>query len=87
MNNNLPIEIVEQLENYKKLKQWLFQEGIDIPISIEPYTYKEYLTRQNLPKLYWSKRDAAAANAEQRGPVPWLDEAAAAIQEIKCETC
>ena len=48
---------------YLNLKKWLNKQGIEIPISVEPYTEEERMARALLPQptcdpqLYWSSRD------------------------------
>lgn len=66
-------------QKYDELKKWLYWEkGIQIPISIEPYTREEYERRERLTadfgQLYWEDRDHQAALAEKMGNAPWLKE-------------
>ena len=58
---------------YKKIKHYLFMEGIELPLKVEPYTKKEYQTRNNIPQLYWGKRDYEAIQWEKEGKADWLE--------------
>ena len=63
----------ELKERYKKIKHYLFMEGIELPLKVEPYTKKEYQTRNNIPQLYWGKRDYEAIQWEKEGKADWLE--------------
>ena len=55
------------------MKRQLFIEGIELPLKVEPYTKKEYQTRNNIPQLYWGKRDYEAIQWEKEGKADWLE--------------
>ncbi len=63
----------EELESrYKKIKNYLFHQGIILPIDVDPYTHDEYNSRINIPELYWTSRDYEAIEAERMGKCDWI---------------
>lgn len=70
MDEDLSYE--ELLQRYNAIKKYLFMKDIHLPLSIEPYTKKEYNLRNHLPELYWGPRDYEAILWEQSGKATWL---------------
>ena len=63
----------ELLQRYKAIKHYLFMQCIHLPLSVEPYTQKEYELRQRLPEIYWEPRDHEAILWEQMGKADWIN--------------
>lgn len=63
----------ELAKKYEKLKKWLKMQGIEIPISIEPYTKREYELRKTLPEIYWTSRDYEAIQLEEENETDWIN--------------